>query len=400
MARGLVARAESPFAFMSMRKPVFFVLSFLFVAGGAYALKGPLASFVAPSPAAEPQVVAVVPVSVAVVQQKAMPDLVQAVGTVRSIASIEILSRLNSQVTMVAVQDGAMVKEGDLLFQLDKADLDAQVQRSQADIDKDQSTLAYNQAQLRRYTELASKHWQSQDQLDQVRAAVASGQATLEADAATLRQLQVQRSWARITAPVAGRVGIVEAHLGTTVKANDPTKPLVTINQISPIYVSFAVPERYLPRILAAHAPQAVEVKADGAQGAVDGKVAVVDNTVDQSTGTITLQAIFDNKDEALWPGQSVRVRLTLSTDPQALVVPAEAVQVGQDGAYVFVVPGSDKPQRAEARKVDLARTVDGMAVLSSGVRQGEFVIIEGQLRLDDGTPVRVMKGGNAQAAL
>lgn len=383
-----------------MRKLSLTVLVLLLATGAAYTMRGPLADLVAPSPAAEPPPVSLVPVNVAAVERKPMPDLVQAVGTVRSIASIEILSRLDSQVSAVAVHDGAMVEAGDLLFQLDSADLDAQIQRSQAELDKDQATLAYNQSQLKRYAELASKQWQSQEQLDQVKSDVVSGQATVAADAAALKQLEVQRSWAHITAPVTGRVGIVEAHPGTTVKANDPTTPLVTINQISPIYVSFAVPERFLPSILAARTPQTVEVRADGAALPVAGKVAVVDNTVDQTTGTITLQAIFANKEQTLWPGQSVQVRLTLSVDPNALVVPAQAVQVGQEGAYVFVVTGDDKARKAEARKVDLARTVDGMAVLSNGVQPGESVVTEGQLRLDDGTPVKVMKGGNAQAAL
>lgn len=379
---------------MPLRRAVIIVGAVIGVAALAAVLQqGDRLGFLTAAPAAQeapPPAAATVPVTVAPVERRAMPDLVEAVGTVQSIASIQVLSRVDSQVSAVAVQDGAPVKAGDLLFTLDSADVDARLAQAQAVLARDQAALDYNNAQLKRYSALASKQWQSQEQLDQVKSASVSGAAVVQADEAAVRQLQVEHGWHTIKSPLTGRIGVVAAHVGTTVKANDPTTPLVTINQISPIYASFAVPQRFLPAIRAAREAQPVEVRIDGREAPVPGKVAVINNAVDQTTGTITLQAIFDNRDEVLWPGQSVQVRLTLGVDPSALVVPAQAVQVGQDGAYVFVVSSTNGRTIASARNVKMVRTVDGSAVLAAGVEAGEQVVVEGQLRLDDGTPVKV----------
>jgi multidrug efflux system membrane fusion protein len=333
-------------------------------------------------PAAQPPV----PVTVGTVVKKTVPVQIEAVGKVEPLSSVDILARVGGQLTGVHFTEGQEVQKGQLLFTIDPRPYQAALAQAQAALARDKAQAANSAADLKRYGDLVQKEYVTREQYDQIAANSASLSATVQADQAAVEAARLQLSYCRIYAPLTGRTGSLLVHQGNLVKAND-TQPLVVIHQIQPIYVSFAVPQANLPDISRYRAGGRLAVEtAPGERGeaAQQGSLTFVDNQIDPTTGTILLKATFPNAGRSLWPGQFTKVRLVLSQE-EALVVPSQAVQTGQQGQYVFVVKGD---QTVESRPVQVARTVGGDAVVASGLAPGETVVTDGQLRLAPGAKV------------
>jgi RND family efflux transporter MFP subunit len=321
-----------------------------------------------------------------------MPVRLDAIGTVQAIASVTLRSRVDSQIIDVTFEDGAKVAKGDVLFRLDARQIDALIAQAEANIARDRASLMSAEADLRRTEALAKRDFATDKVLDASRAAVGVLQASIKAGEAQLENLKVQRSYYTIIAPISGRIGFAGLKTGNIARAGDGSPALGTINQMAPIYVAFALPQRHLPEIKAAVASGSATVLAtpQGYSEGFEGKLAFVDNSVDATTGTIALRAIFPNDRELLWPGALCQVRLTLRTEPDAVVVAREAVQPGQNGSFVFeVIDGV-----AKARGVKVDRIIDSYAVIASGLKGGERIVIDGQQQLADGSRVNVRQPG------
>ncbi len=330
-----------------------------------------------------------VPVVIMPVTSQAMPVAVDAVGTVQSIASVQIKPRMDSQIMKVNVEEGALVKEGDVLFELDSRALKAQLGQIEAQIRKDQAQVVQARRDLQRTEELLAKNAGTVVQRDNAGTAVKAAEAQLEADEAAKASVQTSLTFTEIRAPVSGRIGSIANKAGAVVRTGDNSaaSTLATINQIDPIYVSFAIPQVILPDLRAAMAKGPVTVSAivDDSKKQ-SGVMAFIENTVDPNTGTVTAKARIGNANELLWPGQFVKVEIVLGIEPDALSVPSSAVQLGSQGPYVFVI----KDGVAELRQVSIKRTQDGQAVIGKGLESGEQVVVDGQLRLVQGASVTV----------
>lgn len=343
-------------------------------------------------PAGKAKPVVAVPVTTAQAVRKTMPLKLQAIGNVEPSTTVAVKSRIDGQITAVHLQDGRDVAKGELLFELDGRALEAQVRQMQAAVQRDRALVANNSAKEKRYAELLQQGFISADAYNQIRTDLDAARATAGANEAALDSARVQLSYTRIVSPITGRAGKVMIQLGNVVKAND-TLPLVTLNAVTPIYVSFAVPEQNLPTIRAflAKGPLAVRALPTGETRAEsEGRLTFIDNAVDQQTGTIRLRATFPNRDNVLWPGQFANVTLTLDRQEDAIVIPADAVQSGPKGPFVYVV----KPDSsAEMRSVKVDRTDGAEAVISDGVKDGETVVTSGQIRLTPGAKVQLKAG-------
>ncbi len=330
-----------------------------------------------------------VPIRVATAATKSTPVEFDTIGTVQTIASVAVKSRIDAVIDQVLVKDGQFVKAGDVLFKLDSRSSQALVDQAAAALARDQVTLANANRNLDRDKQLITKDYVSHQQYDNDSATAAGLEATVKADQAQLENAKVQLSYYTIIAPLDGRVGLIAIKQGNSIKANDV--PLATVNEIQPIYVSFALAQTNLPEIRAAMArgvvPVQVTVQGDTG-GPVTGKLAFFENAIDSTSGTITIRAAFDNGEQRLWPGQFAKVAILVRTDDNSLVVPPAAVQIGQNGSYVFVVKDDNT---VEARPVTVERTVSGNAVISKGLKAGERVVTDGQLRLSDGTHVQIV---------
>jgi len=338
-----------------------------------------------------------VPVSVAKVEQKPLPDVVAAVGTVEAINSVAIKSLVDGQLLESHVKDGQDVKKGQLLFKIDPRPAQAALAQMQAALAKDEAARDLAHAQVQRYAPVAAKGFISQDQMQQYQTAYEAAGASVKVDNANVQAAKLTLGYTDIFAPIDGRAGRILVQPGNLVKAND-TQALLTLNQVSPIFVSFAVPGQYVARVRAAQhaAAPATSVSGDGLPAPIVGELTFVDNAVDPATNTIKLRATFANTDQLLWPGEFVNVALTLGTDAQALVVPDAAVKAGPNGSYVFVVKSDN---RAEQRSVDVTRTFEGQSKIAKGLSAGETVVIDGQSRLVDGSKVRVDSAGAGTAS-
>jgi membrane fusion protein, multidrug efflux system len=329
-----------------------------------------------------------VPVVVSAVTPKAMPIIIEAVGTVQSISSVALKSRLDSQIMKVHVEEGALVKEGDLLFELDARTLKAQLSQIEAQIRKDQAQLEQAKRDTLRAGDLLTKGAGTVVQRDTNVTTQRAAEAQLEADEAMRQNILAQITYSEIRAPVSGRIGSIPYKAGTTLRIGDNTVTavLATINQVDPIFVQFAMPQVYLPDLRAAMAKGEVKVNAiiDETRKQ-SGAMAFIENTVDPNTGTVTGKAKIANANEGLWPGQFVKAEIILGVEPNALSVPAAAVQLGPQGAYVFVIKDGNI---AEVRPVVISRTQTGESVISSGLKAGEQVVVDGQLRLVNGAAV------------
>jgi RND family efflux transporter MFP subunit len=332
--------------------------------------------------------------------RKDLPYRVEAPGSVQPVVGIAVRSRVESQVVKVHFEDGAAVKEGDLLYTLDTRTIDAQIRQAEATLARDKASLDKANRDVERYEGLVAKKATAQVTLDDARTAAEVLKATIKQDEANLDNLRVQRTYYDIQSPVTGRVGVSGVRSGSVVRPADTggtslatvSTSLVTVNQISPIYVGFGVPERYIPDLRAAGAKATVNVTLQNGASIPGGNVANIDNTVDPQTGTIMVRALFDNGDEQLWPGTLASVRVTLRTELGVVAVPNEAIQNGQRGTFVFVVENNT----AKVRLVTVARTVDGEAVVTNGLAGDETVVTDGQLSLRDGSRIEIKRAAGA----
>ena len=336
------------------------------------------------------------PVTAATATIRAIPVEIVTIGRVQSIASVEIRSRIDGVVDAVNVRDGQEVKAGDILFRLDDREAQATAREAEANLARDRAQLANARREVERLTPLAAKSFATKQNLDQLQTNVAAFEASLAADVALLEQTKVRLSYTVIRAPIDGRIGTVASKLGSSVRQGDAA-PLLTINQLSPIYVSFTVPQRDLATLHSAMNAGPVKVAASiaGSEASPDpaaiGQVAFFENSVDPATNTLSVKASFANEDRTLWPGQFVTVVLTLRVDQDALAVPVNAIQINQQGTYVWVI-GND--MTVTAHQVTIVRQQDGLATLKDGVKAGDIVVTNGQLRLIPGAVVAIQSGG------
>jgi membrane fusion protein, multidrug efflux system len=332
---------------------------------------------------------AAVPVTVTTVTQKAVPLQIDAIGTAEAFSTVAMHSQITGQLMSVAFQEGDDVHEGQVLFTLDRRPLESALLQAQANLERDSVQAENAKSEAARYQRLAELGIATSQQVDQTRTTVATIAATIGADRAAIESAKVQLQYATITAPLDGRTGALMVHSGNLVRAND-TMPLVVINQVSPIYVSFGIPEDRLADLKGymAHGVVSVEARLPNDTGpAATGRITFVDNTVDPTTGTIRVKGSFLNQGRRLWPGQFVNVLVTLRTDENAIVVPSRAVQTRQQGPYVFVV----KPDRTvDLRAVHVMRTAGNDVLIKDGLTPGETIVIDGQLRLVRGSSVSI----------
>jgi RND family efflux transporter MFP subunit len=339
-----------------------------------------------------PQRPRTVSVELAKAERKSMPVDVDANGTVTPISSVALKSRLETTIVAVHFEDGAKVSEGDLLFTLDSRQIDAQIEQAEGVLARDQAQLEGAQRDLRRFTDLVTKGATTQVNVDNARTQSDILAGSIKANQAALDNLKVQKSYTMIRAPFSGRISVANVKVGNFVRPADTT-PLAVINQMAPVYVTFAVPQRVLVDLRESMAVGRSSVTATipGHQRSETGKVAMVENTVDATTGMVTVRGIMDNKNETLWPGTLVATKLVIRNE-DSIVVPTVAVQRSQSGNFVFVV----KDGVAKVQPVKVDRTSQGISVISEGLAGDETVVVDGQLLLSDGSRVepRAKKAG------
>ena len=340
---------------------------------------------------------AAVPVTVATAVRKSMPITIQGIGTVIAASTVSVRAQITGEMTSVNFKEGEDVEQGQVLVTLDKRPLEAALELAKANLDRDLAQAANARAQARRYDDLANRGIATREQVDTSRTQAAALDATVAADKANVENATVQLTYATIRSPMAGRTGLLQVHPGNLVRAND-TALIVTINKITPVYVSFSVPEAQLPalkRYLAAQGTLPVSALAPTEPGAPStGRVNFIDNAVDSTTGTIKVKGTFPNEDRRLWPGQFVNVRVTLTSEPNAIVVPSAAVQTGQQGTFVFTVKAD---QTVELRPVAVARLAGDETVVQTGLSPGDTVVTDGHLRLVPGSRVSIKNSGGAK---
>jgi multidrug efflux system membrane fusion protein len=372
----------------------------------------------APAAAAAAGAMPAMSVSVAKATQESVPTEVRVVGTVEASAVVQVKSQIAGQLESVSFTEGQNVKQGDILFHIDprpyedalhqaEAAVDrdkAQVAQAEANLVRDQAQAKFSETDAARQEQLNKENLASKMTADQAKttldvnrataraseAMVNTARATLASDQAAVAKAKLDLSYCTIPAPISGRTGNLLVHAGNLVKENDAA--LVVIHQVEPIFVNFGVPEDHLGAIRRLNAVHALPVNVtlqDGGNRAATGSLAVIDNTVDATTGTIHLKATFENRDAMLWPGQFVNVALTLDTERNATVVPTEAVQAGRQGQVVFVVTPANV---VEIRPVTLGPARGGKTVIEKGLAVGETVVTDGQMALFPGAPVHVVE--------
>ncbi len=328
------------------------------------------------------------PVKIGKVSQKTIPIEVRVIGNGEAHSTVQVKSQVEGQVERVYFQEGQDVKKGDLLFTIDRRPFEATLQQTEANLATDAAQEKNAQAQAERNEQLFKEGIISKDQYDQFRTNADALNAAVRADQAAVENAKIQLGYCSVYSPIDGRTGALMIHPGNVVKANDTA--LVALNQISPLYVDFSVPEQYLAEIKRFMAGGRLKVQATvptDPQHPVDGFVSFVNNTVDATTGTILLKGTFANQEKRLWPGQFVNVVLTLTSRPNAVVAPSQAVQTGQQGQYAFVVKDD---HTVDLRPVVSGLTAGGETVIEKGLQPGETVITDGQLMLYPGARVEV----------
>lgn len=331
-----------------------------------------------------------VPVTVATVSTEDVPVQISVIGNVEAFSTVSIKSQVEGQLAEVHFREGQQVKKGDLLFTVDPRPFEAALRQAEANLARDLAESDNARVEAQRRAQLLEQGFVSRDEHDQAQTRAASMQATVQANRAAIENAKLLLQYCWIRSPLDGRIGRILAHEGNVVKANETD--LAVINQIQPAYVAFSVPEQDLGRIRARAAASRLTVQATIPDVAtpVEGELTFIDNTVDTTTGTVLLKAEFANTDERLWPGQFVDVALTLDVERGVVIAPAEAVQTGQQGSYVFVV----KPDlTAEVRPVAVGRTIGSSVVIREGLTAGERVVTDGQIRLAAGFKVQVLAG-------
>ncbi|MGH7934798.1 MAG: efflux RND transporter periplasmic adaptor subunit [Candidatus Binataceae bacterium] len=337
-----------------------------------------------------------VPVLVATAVQKTVPEQLQNIGTVEAFSTVNIKTRVEGQLVAIDFKEGDFVKQGQLLFTLDPRPFEAAVAQAKATHAKDLASAHQAQLDERRYKLLLSDGVGSQQQYDQAYGVSSSLTAAAAADRAAIQNAELNLEYTQIHSPLDGRTGSLQVHIGDMIKPDNDT-PMVVINQIEPIYVDFSIPEKNLAevrRYMEQH-PLETQALAPGEKTPEEGVLSFVDNAVSTTTGTIMLKGRFKNEDRRLWPGQFVNTTLTLREIPNAVLVPSEALQTGQKGAFVYVV-GHD--MKVEARAVVAGAQIGADTIIDNGIAKGETVVTDGQLRLAPGATVRVKSSLEAGA--
>jgi membrane fusion protein, multidrug efflux system len=334
---------------------------------------------------------AAIPVTAGTVAVKDVPVFLHGIGTVQAYNTVAIKSRVDGQIVKINFKEGEEVKQGDPLFQIDPRPYQAALETAQAAKEKDEAQLVGAQLDLERYYKLLAPGWQTKQSYDQQKATVEQFVAAIKGDVAQIENAKLNLGYADIRSPIDGRLGARLVDTGNLVHASD-NAPLVMITELKPIFVSFTLPQETLDEIQENNKKAPLVVLAfngDGKKELAQGKLTLIDNMIDQATGTIHLKARFDNDDERLWPGEFVNLRLILSTRNGVPTVPQQTVQVGPNGYYVYVI----KPDNtAERRAVEVASMEDGLAVITKGLTVGENVVVDGQYRLTEGARVNPSK--------
>ncbi len=373
----------------------------LLAAAGCAKKQDPQAASAGPPP---------VPVRVATVEQKTVPLQVRVIGNVEAYSTVSIKAQISGELFRVHFREGDDVRKGQLLFSIDPRPFQAALQQAEANLARDKALLEGARVELNRYTKLFEAGVTAQEQYDHYRTQAASLEAAVHADQAAVERAKLDLQYCSIYSPMDGRTGSLMVHPGNLVKAND-VPILLVINQINPIYVDFALPEQYLADVKRYMAAGTLRVQvsiagvrsasaqaaaygageATGAQALLPerGAVSFVDNAVDSATGTIRLKATFANQQRRLWPGQFVNVVLTLAEQPNAIIVPTQVLQTGQNGQFVFVVKADNT---VESRPVAAGRAVDGNTIVEKGLQAGETVVTDGQIRLVPGSKIVIGK--------
>jgi membrane fusion protein, multidrug efflux system len=331
-----------------------------------------------------------VPVSVTTVKRTSVPYVVTANGVAEPMQTVAVEAQVNGLLNRVTFAEGQPVQAGQILFEIDSRPYVAVLEQARAQLVRDEAQAANARRDAARYAALVKEGYVTGSQADQAEATAASAAATVAADRANVSKAALDVANCTIRAPISGRTGSLLVRQGNLVKANS-NPPLVVINQIQPILVRFAIPQSQLPDIQKYYrGGNALQVRATPSEGSgvpLMGTLAFIDNNVDSTTGTVLLKARFDNPDATLWPGQYTNVALQLFVDPNALTLPAPAIMTGQQGTYVYTI---DSAGSAKQRPVQISRTVDSLSVISSGLKEGERVVVDGQSRLIPGSKVTI----------
>lgn len=331
-----------------------------------------------------------VPVMTAKALRKNVPVQIRVIGNVEAYNTVSIKAQINGAVTRVHFREGDDVARGALLFTIDPRPFEAALRQAEATLARDRAQAKFAREQAQRYGSLLKDGIVTQDQYDQLAANADAFEAAIAADRAAVDSARIMVGYCSIRSPIDGRTGNLAVKAGNLVKAND-VPVLVTINQVTPIYVTFTVPEKELPEIkkyLGAGTLAVAALIPGDPKGPEMGTISFLDNSVDATTGTIRLKGTFANSDKRLWPGQFVNVVLTLATIPDAVVIPTQAIQTGQQGEFVFVVRGDS----VESRSVVTGESLDGVTVIAKGIGPDETVVIDGQLQLAPGSRVTLKK--------
>jgi multidrug efflux system membrane fusion protein len=331
-----------------------------------------------------------VPVTAGTVIARDVPVFLNGIGTVQAYNTVAVQSRADGQIVKIAFHEGQEVKAGDPLVQIDPRPYQAALDQALAQKQKDEAQLASAQADLERYASLVGRGYQTRQSFDQQKATVAALKASIQGDAAQIENARLNLAYSDIRAPISGRLGARLVDIGNMVHAASNTT-LVTINQLRPIFVSFTLPQQDLDRVRRQQnkSPLTVEAFAqDNKTELAQGRLSLINNMVDQATGTVQMKADFANQDERLWPGEFVNVRVMLRVRRNVPTVPAQTVEEGADGNFVYVIGPDDTVER---RTVTVAATQDGIAVVTKGLKPGERVVVDGQYRLTNGARVRIV---------
>lgn len=331
------------------------------------------------------------PVRIATVASRTMPVELQAIGNVEAISTVSIKAQISGQLMRVHFKEGDFVKKGQLLFTIDRAPFEAALRQAQGTLARDEAQALNSKLDAERYQGLGKQGVASRQQVDAAAAAANAMAATVAADKAAVETAKINLEYTSIYSPINGRTGSVGVKEGNLVKAND-VPILVTINQIEPIYVGFAIPEQQLAELKQYSNTKSLKVDAapQGSSQHFQGRLTFIDNSVDLTTGTIKLKATFDNAAHVLWPGQFADVKLTLKSQPNAIVVPTAALQTSQNGTYVYVV---NQDLTAQPQPVKVGWNVGEDTVITSGLQPGQRVVTDGQLRLTPGAKVDIKSG-------
>jgi membrane fusion protein, multidrug efflux system len=351
---------------------------------------GPQATAQTPAPS--------IPVTAGTVVARDVPVLLNGIGTVQAYNMVSVKTRVDGQIVKVDFREGQEVKESEPLFQIDPRPYQAALEQAQAAKQKDEAQLAGAKLDLERYSKLLGTGYQTRQSYDNQTALVAQLQAAIKGDQAQIDNAQLNLGYADIRSPIDGRLGARLVDKGNLVHANDNTA-LVSITELKPIFVSFTLPQETLDELREYQQKAPLVVRAytgDGTKQLSEGKLTLIDNSIDQATGTIHLKARFDNLDERLWPGEFVSVRVVLKVLPRVATVPSQTVEDGPNGHYAYVIKPDDTVER---RAVQVASVQDDIAVVTKGLTPGERVVVDGQYRLTEGARVRLLSPRTPGAA-